>query len=240
MSHPLARAMRRDLLLSGSRVEMIPNGVCPLAPERSKVRQELGLTDRDRLLVAVGNLYPVKGHRHLLDAVALLAPTHPHVHIAISGRGDLADQLTARAQGLGLVGRMHLLGLRSDIGAILGAADMFVLPSLSEGLPLALLEAMFAGCPIIASDVGEVAATLGRGDGGIVVPPGDAAALASAIDSLLANPARARELGRRAMQRAQADYHVSQMVHRYVDVYRQSLSSRGSGVPGLHTRLEEL
>jgi glycosyltransferase involved in cell wall biosynthesis len=167
-------------------------------------------------------------------------PSVTCIRSRVSGRGDLADQLAARAQGLGLVGRVHLLGLRSDIGAILGAADLFVLPSLSEGLPLALLEAMFAGCPIIASDVGEVAATLGHGDSGIVVPPGNAAALASAIDGLLANPARATELGRRALARAQAEYHVSQMVRRYVDVYRQSLSSCGSGVPGLHTRLEEL
>jgi glycosyltransferase involved in cell wall biosynthesis len=115
--------------------------------------------------------------------------------------------------------RVHLLGLRSDVPAILAAADVFVLPSLSEGLPLALLEAMFAACPIIASDVGDVAVALGQGDAGILVEPGDAAALARALDFVLSDRTRARQLGERAVRRAAAEYDVSHMVRRYCAVY---------------------
>ena len=96
---------------------------------------------------------------------------------------------------------------------------MFVLPSLSEGLPLALLEAMFAGCPIVASDVGDVSVALAQGEAGILVAPGHAAALARALDLLLSDPARARQLGERARRRASAEFDVSQMVRRYRAVY---------------------
>jgi len=219
VSMPLARQMSRDLWIPRSRLVTIPNGVRYEAAERSTLRKDLRLGPADRLLVAVGNLYPVKGHEHLVDALALLADRHPHLHLAISGRGELEHALTSRARSRRLEGRVHLLGLRSDIPAILAAADIFVLPSLSEGLPLALLEAMFAGCPIVASDVGEVGVALGRGDAGMLVKSGDSAALAAAIDLLLHDPQGARDLGRRAASRALAEYDVSHMTRRYVSVY---------------------
>ena len=115
--------------------------------------------------------------------------------------------------------RVHLLGLRSDVPEILAAADLFVLPSLSEGLPLALLEAMFAGRPIIASDVGEVAAALEGGSAGVLIPPGNPAALAAAIDELLTNPSRARELGDSSQAPRVAEYDVAHMVRRYASMY---------------------
>jgi glycosyltransferase involved in cell wall biosynthesis len=105
------------------------------------------------------------------------------------------------------------------VPAVLAAADVFVLPSLSEGLPLALLEAMFAACPIIASDVGDVAVALAQGDAGILVEPGDPAALARSLDLLLGDRTRARQLGERAFRRAAAEYDICQMVRRYRAVY---------------------
>jgi glycosyltransferase involved in cell wall biosynthesis len=95
-----------------------------------------------------------------------------------------------------------------------------VLPSLSEGLPLALLEAMFAGCPIVASEVGDVGVALGNGEAGVLVDAGSTTALAAALDRLLNDPAGARELGERAARRAAAEYDVSQMVRRYVAAYQ--------------------
>ena len=144
------------------------------------------------------------------------------------------SSLSAQARDRGIAERVHLLGLRKDIAAILASADVFVLPSLSEGLPLALLEAMFAGCPIVASDVGDVADALADGESGVLVQAGDPRALAAAIDGLLRNQERARELGQRARRRAAAEYDVSQMVRRYVDVYEELLersSCRLTGIP---------
>jgi glycosyltransferase involved in cell wall biosynthesis len=232
VSSRLASQMSRDLHVSPSRIATIVNGVHYAQPERTTLRGELGLGPGDRLLVSVGNLYPVKGHRHLIDAVAMIATRHPSLHLAISGRGDLAEALMARARELGLAHRVHLLGLRSDIAAILAAADIFALPSLSEGLPLALLEAMFAGCPIVATDVGEVGLALGNGDAGMLVEPGNPAALAGALDLMLSDPKRAEDLGRRAASRAIAEYDVSHMVRRYVRSYEELLQRRPRAVAG--------
>jgi glycosyltransferase involved in cell wall biosynthesis len=220
VSAELRSALTRDLHLSHTRVRLVYNGVRHIPPPAVTLRNELRLGPRDRLIVAVGNLYPVKGHQHLIDALALLTTRHPAAHVAISGRGGLADDLMARARGLGVDSRLHLLGLRSDVSAILAAADVFVLPSLAEGLPLALLEAMFAGCPIVASRVGEIPRVLQDGAAGLLVAPGHAADLANAIDSLLANPLRANALGTCARHVAQSTYDVSRMVDRYFRTYR--------------------
>jgi glycosyltransferase involved in cell wall biosynthesis len=220
VSAPLASQMSVDLWMQPQRITMIANGVRPAAPEPTTRRGELQLTPDDRLVVSVGNLYPVKGHHHLVTALGILAARHRRLHVAIAGRGDAADALAASARECGVADRLHLLGLRSDVPALLAAADLFVLPSLSEGLPLALLEAMFAGCPIVASDVGEVAVALARGDTGVLVPPGDPVALAAAIDRLLSNPSLARDLGDHAARRAVAEYDASVMVRRYVGLYR--------------------
>jgi glycosyltransferase involved in cell wall biosynthesis len=223
VSASLARDLSRNLCIAPSRIVTIPNGVRFTTPKRVTLRDEMQLAPEDRLLVSVGNLYPVKGHEHLVDAVALLIRRYPALHLAIAGRGELADALTQRAEARGLAGHVHLLGLRSEVAAILAAADMFVLPSLSEGLPLALLEAMFAGCPIVASDVGEVRTVLAHGGAGVLVPPGDSAMLAAALDSLLSDPPRARALGERAAVRATAEYDASRMVRRYAALYDELL-----------------
>jgi glycosyltransferase involved in cell wall biosynthesis len=226
VSARLAGDLRRDLWLTGSRVVTIPNGVRYEPPGRITLRDELRLHADDRLAVAVGNLYPVKGHQFAVDAVALLADRHPTLHLAIAGRGDLADALAAHAQQRGVAERVHLLGLRADIPAVLAAADVFVMPSLSEASPLALLEAMFAGCPIVASEVGEVGAALAGGAAGMLVAPGDAVALAAALDRVLSDPRAARELGIRAAVRARAEHDLSRMVHRYAGIYQDLLRNR--------------
>src|SRR5882672_2839579 len=149
VSDPLAAHLSRDLLIRRTRITTIANGVRFTPTGRSSLRGELGLTDADRLAVAVGNLYAVKGHTYLLEAVAQLSSTYPQLHVALAGRGELAGALEGQARDLGLGGRVHFLGLRQDVANVLAAADVFVLPSLSEGLPLALLEAMFASRPIV-------------------------------------------------------------------------------------------
>lgn len=219
VSEAVRHHLSRDLWIRRSRILSIPNGVRWVPAKRSSLRQELRLAPTDRLLLAVGNLYPVKGHAHLIDALALLADNHANVHLAIAGRGDLADGLRVRARELALDDRVHLLGLRSDIPSLLAAADIFVLPSVAEGLPLALLEAMFAGRPIVASDVGDVRVVLNDGDAGLLVRPGNAAELARALDRLLTDPNEGGRLGQRAALRAASEYACARMVERYARLY---------------------
>ena len=188
---------------------------------RATLRQELALAPQDRLVVAVGNLYPVKGHKYLVEALGLLGPRHPSLHVAIAGRGETADALAAQADRLALGGRLHLLGLRSDVPNLLASADAFVMPSLSEGLPLALLEAMLAGCPIVATEVGEVGAVLAGGEAGILVPPGDSSALAAALERVLVDSGAARQMAKRALGRATQEYGLARMVGRYAAAYRK-------------------
>jgi glycosyltransferase involved in cell wall biosynthesis len=242
VSHELAGHISGDLLVRRSHIDVISNGVRCVSADGAAVRHELKLAAGDRLLVSIGNLYSVKGHQHVIDAVARLIDRHPRLHLAIAGRGHLADALAAQARQHKLETRVHLLGLRSDVPAVLAAADVFVLPSLSEGLPLALLEAMFAGRPIVASDVGEIAAALDHGAAGVLVPPGDPAALAASIDDLLTRPDRARALGAHARRRAADEYDVSHMVRRYRSIYEQLVArsplpvgslSAGSARPNL-------
>jgi glycosyltransferase involved in cell wall biosynthesis len=222
VSRGLATALSSDLSIDASRVSTIANGVQADTIARSSLRAELGLPHDAQLLVSIGNLYAVKGHRVLLDALARL-PQRSRVHVAIAGRGDLESSLRTQAEQLGIGKHVHLLGLRSDVQAVLAAADVFVLPSLSEGLPLALLEAMFAGRAIVASDVGEVRTVLADGAAGLLVPPGDTDALGEALDQLLDDAAEIERLGDRARQRAAAEYSASQMIARYAELYTRLL-----------------
>ena len=238
VSHSLEQHLRRDLWLrGGDQVVTVPNGArLPLPPlEESSLRDELRLTAADQLAVAVGNLYPVKGHTFLVEALSHLAGRFPRLHVAIAGRGDLASQLLARAETLQIGGRVHLLGLRSDVANVLAAADIFVLPSLSEGVPLALLEAMLAGKPIVATAVGEIPRVLDEGRAGVVVQPADATGLAEAIAGLLADPVAARRLGAAALARASQTYSLGAMIDRYVELYLTALSAAHGSNPLLQS-----
>jgi glycosyltransferase involved in cell wall biosynthesis len=214
--------MRRDLWLGADRIVTIPNGVRLAPVARSSLRDELRLGVADQLAVSVGNLYPVKGHLHLLEALSRLSDRFPRLHLAIAGRGELEQSLLARARSLGVADRLHLLGLRSDVANVLAAADLFVLPSLSEGVPLALLEAMLSARPIVATAVGDVPTVLDGGRAGVLVPPANAVALAGAMAGVLADPAQARGLGAAAQARAAA-YTLDTMIDRYVTLYSKLL-----------------
>lgn len=225
VSHDLAAHMRRDLHVRHAAIDVIPNGVRARPLPHPTLRRELGLAPDDRMILAVGNLYPVKGHLHLIEALALL-PAGARAHVVIAGRGALAAELEARAASLGVRARLHLLGLRADIPNLLADADLFVHPSLAEGLPLALLEAMFAGRAIVASDVGEIGGALGGG-AGVLVPAGDAPALAACMARLLDAPLEVRALGAAAARRAANAYGLDSMVARYARIYGNVLSRPG-------------
>ena len=124
---------------------------------------------------------------------------------------------------LRLTNNVTWLGPRNDVPAILQNCDIGVLSSISEGLPLALLEAMFAACPIVATDVGQVRSALNSGAAGLLVPPANSEALAAALDRLLSDRAEARRLGNMAALHAAEEYDLSRMVQRYAAVYEGAL-----------------
>lgn len=220
VSTPLADDLQAVLGLTPGTIKVLPNGADAGTVHANGTRRDLGLSGDARLIVAVGNLYPVKGHRYLVDAVARLAPRHPELHLAIAGRGSEEGRLAAQALAAGVADRVHLLGLRDDVSSLLASADLFVHPSLAEGLPLAVLEAMFAARPVVASAVGEIPTVLAEGICGRLVPPADAEELAQAIEELLADGNAAARLGERARQRARREYTLDRMMDRYLDVYQ--------------------
>ncbi len=225
VSESLARHLSRDLWLRASRTITIPNGVRQAPDTPSTLRHELALPTEAFLVVAVGNLYPVKGHRFLLEALGLLRTTLPQLHVAIAGRGELEGALRTRAAELGVADRFHLLGLRADVGNVLAGANVVVLPSLSEGVPLALLEAMLAARPIIATAVGEVPTVLDHGRAGVIIPPGDAISLADALRGLLADSQRRQLLSVAALTRATENYTLARMMERYLALYARVLGT---------------
>ncbi len=227
VSKALGDDMSRTLRVKRDRIITIANGVRvdPVLP--AALRAELKLKASDVIVLAVGNLYPVKGHVMLVNALPLLPP---NAHVVIAGRGAEESALRARASQLGMSARLHLLGHREDVSALLLAADIFVQPSLDEGLPLAVLEAMFAAKPIVATDVGDVARAVGA-DGALLVPASDAIALGNAITLLLERPFLASALAVCAQQRARHHYGMPRAVGRYTDVYAPLLTPLATPLP---------
>jgi glycosyltransferase involved in cell wall biosynthesis len=212
--------MQRTLKLPPGIVTTVRNGI-PVRPGTGeRVRAELGLAPGELLLLAVGNLVPRKGHRVLLQALQPLAgPDLPPWRMAIAGRGRQKEPLQQLAQELGIADRVHLLGHRDDIPDLLAAADIFVMPSLWEGLPLAILEAMFAGKPVIASAISGIPEAIESGVHGLLVPAGDVPALSAALRDLLGAPARRAAFGAAGRRRAEAEFTIEHMTDAYERLY---------------------
>ena len=222
VSGALARFMEQRLDLSPDSVAVVPNGITFTPGDGAGVRASLQLAPDEPLIIAVGNLYPVKGHIVLLRALARLAAERPGLpwRAAIAGRGGEEAGLRAFAERQGITGRVHLLGYRTDVPDILAAGDIWTMPSLSEGLPIALLEAMLAGKPIVSSAVGGIPDVLADGAGKLV-PPGDDAALAAALGELLERPAERRAMAAEAYRRADQSYRREHMVDAYLALYHR-------------------
>ena len=196
-----SRSVRDQVVATGyvraERVAVVPNGVRVPAPDRGareRARRELALGDGP-VLIVTSRLHESKGHAHLLAAFEPIAAGHPSAALVVVGDGKLRGALEEDARRRGIAGRVRFTGLRSDVEDLLPAADLFVLPSLLEGLPNAVLEAMASGLPVVATDVDGVGEAVIDGVTGTLVPPADSGALGAAIEDLLADPARRRSLG---------------------------------------------
>ncbi|MEP7064406.1 MAG: glycosyltransferase family 4 protein [Gemmatimonadota bacterium] len=219
VSDATAGALRQNLGISGSKVHVVPNGIPLRTGVRAKLRRELALAPGELLIVSVGNLYAVKGHAVLIDAMSTLRDLEGW-RVVIAGRGEEEPRLRAQAAAAGIGDRVHLLGFRDDVADILAAGDIFTMPSLSEGLPLALVEGMSFGLPVVVTRVGGVPEVVTDGVEGLLVPPSDPAALANALRALLQDAPRRQHMGAAARTRAVRDYALSTMADRYERLYR--------------------
>lgn len=155
------------------------------AGDRSMVRAELGVADDELLVVTVANYREHKGYPHLLHAAAIVRDSGAPIRFAIVGQGQLHAEVEALHADLDLADTVQLLGYRPDAVRVIAAGDVFCLASLHEGLPVAVMEAQALGCPVVATAVGGMRQAVTDGVDGLLVPPADAPALATALRRML-------------------------------------------------------
>lgn len=220
-----------DRISDKSKTIWVPNGVdvtkfrCD-AQRRAGLRARLGWDDRF-VWLAVGNLREPKDYPNMLSAFREVAIEFPKGLLAIAGTGSLEAELRSLSESQATDRRVEFLGSRSDVADLLNAADAYVLSSAWEGTPIALLEAAAAFRPIVATAVGGNADVINSPDIGILVPPRDSAALATAMKKVMALPEQRRhELGRAARTRVEKHYSLDAVSAKWDNIYRQLLSVR--------------
>lgn len=208
--------------IPAERIRVVPDGLEPgrvRSGDRVRGRQAVGARDSDRILLTVAKLTDCKGHRYLLEAMPRVLARHPEALCALAGDGELRRQLESLAERLGVAHRVRWLGFRQDVPDLIRAADVFVLPSHTEGLCSTLIEAMLAERPIVATTAGGIPEVLCDQKGGIgattawIAPPRNVESLAGAILSALeATPTERAERAAQARRRAEALFTAQRMV----------------------------
>jgi glycosyltransferase involved in cell wall biosynthesis len=215
--------------LAPSEIEVIPNAA-PVAEALSSaeidaVRTEIAGDPSRTILLSLGRLTPQKGYGDLLQAFAIVSREQPETILAIAGQGLLREELEARIVSLGLGGRAFLLGVRQDTQRLLAASDVFVSSSHWEGLPVAVLEAMASGLPIVATAVGDIPQVVIPGTG-LVAPAKEPESLASALLDLVGDPQARRTMGLAAQEHVRVHYGVDDWVDRLLTLYGEARRSR--------------
>jgi len=225
----VSEALRRWYLeafsVDPATVVTIPNGIPAPPPvtaeQRAALRSELGVGEGDLLAVTVAIFRPGKGHDDLLDAAALMEGEA--VRFVLAGSGPEEERLRARVRREGLEGRVAFAGFREEVAALLAAADLVVHPSHADALPTALIHALAAGVPSIATDVGGIPEIVGE-EAGVLVPPGRPAALAAAVCALAQDESRRREMETAARVRFAARFEGGMWARRLRVLYDEVLA----------------
>lgn len=215
----------RTLGIPERNVVIVPNGVDPTKfdCDRKAIREELGLSPEEAVIGTVGRLEPEKDQRTLLEAVLQVKGECPNVRLVIVGDGRLADELRSYAKQIGVFSQTLFLGTRRDIPKLLAAMDVFVLSSVREGLPIALIEAMAAKRPVVASDIGSIRALVRDGHNGFLVPSGDAAAFGRVLRRLLKSSELQEQLGEAGRRTVEASFSLATMIRAYEGLYHSTI-----------------
>lgn len=224
--------IRRDIVrydgIDPAKIEVIANAIdlgrAESTLSREAARLRLGVAADAVVLGTIGRLEEQKGHRFLLQALALLAQRNLHPQLLLVGDGRLQQPLRDEARALGVDGQVQMLGTRDDLGDLLRAMDLFVMPSLWEGLSLAMLTAMAAGLPVIATDVGGVAQVLGENERGYRLAAGDAQALADRIAWCIEHRSEAAAMAETGARHVRSLYGDVAAVRRLESIYGEVLA----------------
>ena len=206
---------------SGVDIEKFKQG----AANAVEKKRSLGLEQNGMVVGFIGWLLPIKGPMRLLKAMEGVWQDHADTNLVFIGKGDLDVDLRAEALKTGANGRVNFLGWRSDIDEIMPLFDIFVLPSLNEGMGRVLVEAMAAGKPIVASNVGGIPDLVQHDHNGLLVPPGDEKALAAAIMQLIDDPVKAKMMGQRSRELCH-QFSLEAMIGKIDNLYEEFLGSR--------------
>lgn len=205
-------------------IDLAPYRRVPAAA-RAELRRSWNIGERDLLLLALGRLAPVKNHEGMLAALAQARRRAPRLKLAIVGKGPLEGALRAQSAAAGLDDAVRFLGYRTDAPPCLSASDVVLFASTTEGLPIALLESLAAGRPLIVTNVGGMPAALGEPPAGLIVPPADVPALADAMARLSEEKGLWESLAARTDARAER-YDLSVCTARHEEIYRSVLQGR--------------
>ena len=233
----VSEALARELAALGiprQQISLIHNGIDPdpygeAAPGRAARRRAGG----EIVVGTAARFAPQKGLPYFLQAAAALAPLFPGMRFLVIGDGPARPALERQALQLGLAGRLSFCGYCSDMPRRLAGMDIFVLPSLTEGFPLVLLEAAAAGCAVVASAVGGIPEVITGGVQGLLVPPADGVALARAVAALARDPARARRLARACRKRVTGQFTLERMLSRTAALYDRLVGRSRDRAPEL-------
>jgi glycosyltransferase involved in cell wall biosynthesis len=220
-----------ELRVPGRRLAVVRNAirVSPAGHVGDPVlRASLVRGGPDYVVLTPARLHPQKGHTYLLAAAAQV----PDATFVLAGDGPLRRELEAEARTLGISDRCVILGYRSDVPELLAVADLFVLPSLYEGLPISVLEAMAAGRPVVATAIGGTDEAITSELSGLLVPPRDPVALASAIRRLRADPALAARLASAGRERVEREFSTDVTARQVMQIYDEVLAEAGGGDVG--------
>jgi glycosyltransferase involved in cell wall biosynthesis len=187
-------------------------------------RKKLGFHSKNIVIGTVARLSEQKGHRYLIDATKEVVGRYPNIRVLFIGDGPLRKELELQVNRLGLDSVIKFLGFRSDVKELLSTLDIFVLPSLFEGLPNVVLEAMACGKPVIATNVSGIPEIIDDHQTGILIPPKDSNAIAQAIYQMLQNPKKMKMMGKMSRNRVEEKFSLKQQVNAFVELYEKMLS----------------
>jgi len=225
LSEYQAGLMEWARLVPAERVRVIRNGIDPAAMQvevdRNSLRSQLDIPPEAVVIIALGNLRPQKGYDTLVAAAPMVMEREPRACFLIAGAGEAADDIAAQIEAAELYPFVRMLGWREDVPELLAISDLFVMPSLWEGCPYALLEAMSAGVPVVASDIPGINDVIADGQSGWLTPSGRPDDLAATILVALGNDRASQSMAQEARQLVASDFSLDAMLEQTAALYEE-------------------